>query len=210
MQRERRPGSRNFHQLASLRVEMLARQSRRHADADYRRKIGLGVLQCRVIGIVGSQGPLTFRELCAGTDIEKTYASRLVAKLAALGLLRKSSESDERAFVIAVTTAGRRAYDRIYRIAQARNERWLAALSPEQRETFFDCLDILASASRKLTAGARPGSDATRGVRRDARWRPAGKAGREVKQPDARSKRSKPGNAPVWRKQKTYRQQSGG
>jgi DNA-binding MarR family transcriptional regulator len=201
MQRERRPHARNFQQLASLRVELLARQSRRHADADYRRKIGLGVLQCRVIGMVGSQGPLTLRELCAGADIEKTYASRLVAKLAALGLLRKSSESDQRSFVIAVTKAGRRAYDRIYRIAQARNERWLAVLSLEQRGTFFDCLDILASASRKLTAGSRPSPPATH----DARKRRASKSGREVKQPDARSKRSKVGNAPVWPKQRTYR-----
>src|SRR5262249_28532111 len=131
MQRERSLNSRNFHQLASLRVELLARQSRRHADADYRRTIGLGVLQCRVIGMVGSQGPLSLRELCAGADIEKTYASRLVAKLAAQGLLKKSRETDQRSFVIDLTKAGQRRYERIYRIAQARNERWLAALSQD-------------------------------------------------------------------------------
>src|SRR5437763_14971773 len=106
MQRERWPHARNFHQLASLRVELLARQSRRHADADYRRKIGLGGLHCRVIGILGSQGQLTLRELCAGTDVEKTYASRLVAKLAALGAIEKLSDrAGPRAVVIALTTA---------------------------------------------------------------------------------------------------------
>jgi DNA-binding MarR family transcriptional regulator len=205
MQRERRPHSRNFHQLASLRVELLARQSRRHADADYRRKIGLGVLQCRVIGMVGSQGPLTLRELCVGTDIEKTYASRLVAKLAALGLIKKLPDpSDQRSFVIAVTTAGRRTYDRIYRIAQARNESWLAALSPEQRETFFDCLDILASASRKLTGGSRPDSGSSHG-RRHARTRSVGKVGRDIKLPEARSQHLVNGLEPPSRKQKVYR-----
>jgi DNA-binding MarR family transcriptional regulator len=199
VQHVRRPDSRNFHQLASLRVELLARQSRRHADADYRRTIGLGVLQCRVIGMVGSQGPLTLRELCAGSDIEKTYASRVVAKLTELGLVRKSADpADQRSFVIAVTTAGQRAYDRIYRIAQARNERWLAALSQEQRETFFDCLDILASASRKLIAGARTSSTAARG-RDNARTRPAGKPA------GARSKRSSIEHASAKRKQRTYR-----
>jgi DNA-binding MarR family transcriptional regulator len=197
MQRGRQPDSRNFRQLASLRVELLARQSRRHADADYRRKIGLGVLQCRIIGIVGSQGPLTFRELCAGTDIEKTYASRLVAKLTAFGLLRKLPDAaDQRSFVIAVTTAGRRAYDRIYRIAQERNESWLAALSREQRETFFACLDILALASRKLTAGARPSSGTVRGARHGAPKRPAGTVGRPVKQANATSTRSNVATAP--------------
>jgi DNA-binding MarR family transcriptional regulator len=206
MQRGRRPGSRNFHQLASLRVEMLARQSRRHADADYRRKIGLGVLQCRVIGIVGSQGPLTFRELCVGTDIEKTYASRLVAKLAALGLIRKSPDaSDQRSFVIAVTKAGRRAYNRIYRIAQARNESWLAALSSDQRETFFDCLDILASVSRKLTAGPRASSASLRGGTRDIRRCPAGKVGQEGEPSGARSRRTEGENAPAWPTRRAYR-----
>jgi len=185
MPRERSTHSRNFYQLASLRVELLARQSRRHADADYRRKIGLGVLQCRVIGMIGSQGPLGLRELCAGADIEKTYASRLVAKLADLGLLRKSPESDQRSFVIALTKAGQRAYERIYRLARARNESWLAALSPEQRETFFDCLDILASASRKLTAGARPTAASSRG-RRDSRAYPASK----IKKADAPAART--------------------
>jgi DNA-binding MarR family transcriptional regulator len=200
MPRERRSDSRNFHQLASLRVELLARQSRRHADADYRRKIGLGVLQCRVIGMVGSQGPLNLRELCAGTDIEKTYASRLVAKLATQGLLKKSPEADQRSFVVALTQAGQRAYERIYRIAQARNERWLAALSPEQRRTFFHCLDILASASRKLTAGARPILSASHG-RSNGRAHMASK----IEMADARSIRFGIAGAPASRKQKIYR-----
>lgn len=156
--RERRPGSRNFHQLASLRLETLARQSKRYADADYRRKMGLGVLQCRVIGIVGSQGTLTFRGLCIRTEIEKSYASRLVANLVDLGFLRRSCDSsDQRSFVVALTAAGRRAYNQIYRIAVQRTDTWLAALSPEQREMFFACIDILERESRKHIAQSRHG-----------------------------------------------------
>lgn len=166
MRHKRNSASRNFHQLASLRVEMLARHSQRYADADFRRKTGLGVLQCRVVGIVGSQGPLSLRELCIGTDIEKTYASRLVAKLTDVELLKKSFDSlDQRSFVIALTKAGRCTYNLIYRIALQRNENWLAALSPEQRETFFNCLDILERASRKLIAGSQPSPTSSRGAR---------------------------------------------
>ena len=156
VQRKRRAGSRNFHQLASLRLETLARQSKRYADADYRRKMGLGVLQCRVIGMVGSQGALTFGELCIGTEIDKSYASRLVANLVDLGFLRRSSDrSDQRSFVVALTAAGRRAYNQIYRIALQRNDTWLAALSPEQCEIFFACIDILERESRKHIAQSR-------------------------------------------------------
>jgi DNA-binding MarR family transcriptional regulator len=155
MQRKRNPTARNFHLLASLRVEILARHSQRYADADFRYRIGLGALQCRIIGLVGSQGPLDLRRLCVETDMEKTYASRLVAKLAGLGLLQKSSDPrDQRSFTIALTRAGRRTYDRIFRIAFQRNESWLAALSPDQRKNFFACLDILDRASRRLAGSA--------------------------------------------------------
>jgi DNA-binding MarR family transcriptional regulator len=165
MLRKRNPTARNFHLLASLRVEILARHSQRYADADFRRKIGLGALQCRIIGLVGSQGPLDLRRLCVETDMEKTYASRLVAKLAGLGLLKKSSDPrDQRSFAIALTRAGRRTYDRIFRIAFERNEGWLAVLSPDQRHSFFECLDILDRASRRLA-----GSAATSAPARNAR-----------------------------------------
>jgi DNA-binding MarR family transcriptional regulator len=165
MQRKRNPTARNFHLLASLRVEILARHSQRYADADFRRRIGLGALQCRIIGLVGSQGPLDLRRLCVETDMEKTYASRLVGKLAALGLLKKSSDPrDERSFTIALTRAGRRTYDRIFRIAFERNASWLAVLSPDQRHSFFECLDILDRASRRLAGPA-----ATSGPSRSAR-----------------------------------------
>ena len=159
MPRKRNPTARNFHLLASLRVEILARHSQRYADADFRRRIGLGALQCRIIGLVGSQGPLDLRRLCVETDMEKTYASRLVAKLAGLGLVKKSSDPrDQRSFTIALTPAGRRTYDRIFRIAFERNESWLAVLSPDQRASFFECLDILDRATRRLAGStAKPG-----------------------------------------------------
>jgi DNA-binding MarR family transcriptional regulator len=193
MQRKRAPASRNFHQLASLRVEMLARLSRRYADADFRRKTGLGVLQCRIIGVVGSQGPLSLRDLCGAADIEKTYASRLAAKLTGLGLLRKFSDSsDQRSFVIALTEVGRRLYDRIYRIALQRNETWLAALSAEQRETFFNCIDILERTSNRLIAGSRPST--SRGARHQTGKQTARNLNRGTKTSAAASSRARRGN----------------
>ena len=167
MSKQRRRSALDFPRLASLRVEILARQARRHADLDYRRTIGLSVLQCRLIGIVGSQGPLNLRELCLGIDVDKPYASRLVADLTKLGFLQKlPDQTDQRSFAVALTGKGRQTYNRIYRIAWQRNERWLDALLPQQRETFFECLDILELALRKriatsqnrsgLPAGASP------------------------------------------------------
>ena len=173
--RDRRPDARDFHQLASTRLDTLARQSRRYADADYRRKLGLSGLQCRIIGIVGSRSGLAFRELCVGADIEKGYASRLVASLVDQGVLRRSNaSSDPRSFLVALTTAGRRLYNRIYRIAVQRNDTWLAALSGEQRQTFFDCIDILARESKKLVVKSRQRAGPPRARARSRRARLTG------------------------------------
>jgi DNA-binding MarR family transcriptional regulator len=163
----RNPGSHDFPLFASLRLETLARQSRRYADLDYRRKIGFGVLQCRMIAVVGAQGPIKFRELCRRVDVEKSQASRLVAELVTRGLVRKAADpSDQRSILLKLSRAGRRTYDQIYQIGAERNARWLMALTPEQRKVFLVCLDRLDLETRKLAAkslGKR--SEAPRGAR---------------------------------------------
>ena len=149
----RNPGSHDFPLFASLRLETLARQSRRYADLDYRRKIGFGVLQCRMIAVVGSQGPIKFRELCRRVDVEKSQASRLVAELVTRGLVRKAADpSDQRSILLKLSRAGRRTYDQVYRIGAERNARWLMALTPDQRKVFLVCLDRLDLETRKLAA----------------------------------------------------------
>ena len=193
--RDRRSGARDFHQLASTRLDTLARQSRRYADADYRRKLGLSVLQCRIIGIVGSQNALVFRELYVGTDIEKGYASRLVANLVDQGILRRANaSSDPRSFLIALTAAGRHLYNRIYRIAVQRNDTWLAALSREQRETFLDCIDILARESKKLVVKSRQSVEPPKVIARSRQARLAG-SGRTIKDSTLKSKHKAGRNA---------------
>jgi DNA-binding MarR family transcriptional regulator len=192
--RERRPDARDFHQLASTRLDTLARQSRRYADADYRRKLGLGVLQCRIIGVVGSQNALAFRELCVVTDIEKGYASRLVTSLVDQGILRRTNaSSDPRSFLVALTAAGRRLYNRIYHIAVQRNDTWLAALSLEQRQTFFECIDVLARESKKLVVKSRQSVEPGAAPRRDRARRMS--ASRNIKGAKPKPKRKAARNA---------------
>ena len=147
----RNPGSHDFPLFASMRLETLARQSRRYADLDYRRKIGFGVLQCRMMAVVGSNGPIKFSELCRRVDVEKSRASRLIADLVTRGLMHKQADpSDQRSILLKLSRAGRHAYDRIYQIGAERNARWLAALTPDQRKVFLVCLDRLELETRKL------------------------------------------------------------
>lgn len=169
--------SSGFQRLVSLRLDVLARLSDRHADIDYRRNVGLSLLQCRVLGVVGSHGEMTFQSAYRETGIEKSHASRIVASLISVGLLKKTSDpDDQRSIILGVTRRGAKVHKQVLRLGVDRNNRWLEPLSAEQREMFLDCIDLLTQQARKLAArtqssigGARPkgGSRAdTRGSNR--------------------------------------------
>lgn len=147
--------SRSFQKFASLRLDLLARVSQRHADRDYRERLGLGLLQCRMIGLVGSQGPMTFKALCKATEVEKSHASRLVAGLTERGIFQTTSApADQRSVIIALSAYGKKIHEQVYRLASERNERWLRVLSEEQRGVFFACMDALMQEARKLSVRA--------------------------------------------------------
>jgi hypothetical protein len=122
--------------------------------------------------------------------------SQLVAKLAALGLLRKSSGRT------ALIRDRRRKPD-CARGASivSRSATSVSAVSAEQRGTFR-----LPRHSRvgveKTDTGSRPKPTAPRRSRRGQQIWSRGQ------QPDARSKRSKVGNAPVWRNKEPTDKQS--
>ncbi len=140
-----------FQKLASFRLDLLARLSERHADVTYRRKVGLGILQCRVLGIVGSNGEMSFKAICRETGIEKSHASRIVASLIELGLFHKAADpSDQRSIILKPTASGRKTHKQVLLIALERNDRWLEALSAEQRDVFLHCMDLLTQQARKL------------------------------------------------------------
>ena len=152
-----------FQKLASFRLDLLARLSQRHADVDYRRKVGLSLLQCRVLGIVGSQGEMTFKNICRETGIEKSHASRVVASLIELELFHKASDpNDQRSIVLRPTARGRKVHKQVLLVALERNDRWLETLSAEQRDLFLSCIDLLTQQARKLAVRMKFSGSATR------------------------------------------------
>jgi DNA-binding MarR family transcriptional regulator len=141
----------------SFRLHTLAKTVDQHAEASHRRENGLGLLECRVIGVVGAHGPLSFKALCERAELEKSNASRLVARLIEQGFIeRQEDPNDQRSFFIVPTAAGRRLRREIHRNAQARNEAWLSVLSAPQREQFSACLALLQAQARAMLQGASP------------------------------------------------------
>ena len=150
---------------------MLARLSERFYEQFYRREFGLPLLECRIIGITGGFGQVSFKRACEEANLDKSHASRLVAHLIKRGLVQKvSNPSDQRSVMLSLTRRGRDTHRALHTAADDLCSRWLSVLSAEQRRTFETCLVILIEQIRVMTEGKgdhRPCAQARRTRRRD-------------------------------------------
>lgn len=140
-----------FQALASYRLHQLSTLSERLIGMRYRDKFGLRMMEVGILILVGGVGPLSFKTAYTKTNLEKSNASRLTAQLLDKGLLEKREDpADQRSFYLALTPEGEKLYQELYLDAAARNKQWVSVLSPKQRATFLECLDVLTQHTRKL------------------------------------------------------------
>lgn len=145
-----------FRTLATFRLHVLARLSERFYEQYYRRAFGLPLLECRLIGITGGFGQVSFKRACEEANLDKSHASRLVNHLIKRGLVQKvSNPADQRSVMLSLTRAGRETHHALHAAADALCNRWLAVLSAEQQRTFETCLVILAEQIRVMTEEER-------------------------------------------------------
>lgn len=147
----------SFRSFPSYRLHLLSSLSEQHAESVYRQRHGLKLIECRVIGVTGGYGEVTLKELCRDAHLEKSFASRLINRLAARGLLEKTgSEQDQRSIRITLTEEGRRVHGATYATARELNETWVAALSPTERDLLLPLLARLTDQVRAMAAGSLP------------------------------------------------------
>ncbi len=148
-----------FRTLASFRLHVLARLSERFYEQYYRRAFGLPLLECRLIGITGGFGQVSFKRACEEANLDKSHASRLVNHLIKRGLVQKvSNPADQRSVMLSLTRAGRETHRALHAAADDLCSRWLAVLSAEQQRIFETCLVILIEQIRVMTEEERGGT----------------------------------------------------
>ena len=158
-----------FADLMSFRLHTLAKLVDQHAEASHRAESGLGLLECRIVGVVGAHAPISFKALCELAELEKSNASRLVARMIEQGWIeRQDDPADQRSFFLLPTAAGRRLRQAIHRNAQRRNERWLSVLSERQRMTLSTCLELLQTQARAMLNGGVDVDASTAALPREA------------------------------------------
>ena len=148
-------GLKTFRTLPTFRLHVLARVSERFFEQFYQREFGLSLLECRMIGITGDFGQLSFKRLCETANLDKSHASRLIDKLIARRLLAKVNHpSDQRSVMLGLTTSGRQCHRALHASARAMADRWLSALSRDARRVFQDSLVKLVEEMRVMSEEA--------------------------------------------------------
>jgi DNA-binding MarR family transcriptional regulator len=143
---------RTFRTLPTFRLHVLARVSERFFEQHYQREFGLSLLECRMIGITGDFGQLSFKRLCETANLDKSHASRLIDKLIARKLLHKVNHpSDQRSVMLGLTPTGRQCHRALHAAARGLADQWFSALSRDARRVFQDSLVKLVEQMRVMT-----------------------------------------------------------
>ena len=124
----------------------------------YSERFGLSVPEWRVMAVLGQASWLSAGEVARRTEMDKVQVSRAVASLVRSRRVQKQSDSvDGRVTRLALTAKGRAIYDEIVPQALELEERFLAALAPNERATFDGLIEKLSLESCRLY-GANNGS----------------------------------------------------
>ena len=116
---------------------------------------GLTPTQASVLAVVAWQGPLGMTELAEIEGLNATMLSRVVGKLAAEGLLRRTpNPADQRAVVVEGTPRGQEVSLRIRARRTETVTKILAGLAPEVATTLLAALPALEALA---DAGTRAG-----------------------------------------------------
>ena len=122
----------------------------------YRKRFGINVTEWRVLASLALYAPMTANDICQLTRTDKAPVSRGVAGLMEAGLVRREVDpKDKRRILLALTPKGRQTHDRILPVALEREDRLLAALTPEEIDEFRRILKKLRRQAATLD-GHRP------------------------------------------------------
>jgi DNA-binding MarR family transcriptional regulator len=123
---------------------LLGRISRGIASAAsilYRKRLGIGINDSRIVIVLGRRPRITAKELSEDTSLNKSVISRSLSTLRSKGVVKIADNDGRRE--VELTAAGRTLHDRISRVALEREDLMLKGFSPKEREVLLGYLHRL-------------------------------------------------------------------
>lgn len=122
----------------------------------YSDRFGLSVAGWRIMAVLGSQAPLSSRELSAKLAMDPVAISRAVDQLVVAKLVsRRTDPKDRRRHQLRLTAEGRAAFDEIAPLALGIERAILGELAPHDREALLRIVGTLAERSAEILSEKR-------------------------------------------------------
>jgi len=116
------------------RVQILANKMILWSARTYARKFNVGVQEWRVLSILTREGKGTAKLICNLSLMDKGNVSRAVKKLVKDNCLEERPDAnDKRSTLLFLTPKGVELYKRIKQLSDAREKKFMAALSASER-----------------------------------------------------------------------------
>jgi len=155
---------RNIKELFVHRLSILANVIGRVAALENHRRFGCSLLDWRLIGLLAQAAPKSLNQLAREANLEKSQASRAVAKLIDAGLVERGADaSDGRGVQLKLSAKGRQLYARMLPASVERSEAILAALDTHERAALEKTLEKLTRRVLDMLAEERARQASARG-----------------------------------------------
>jgi len=146
------------------RLSVLSNTVSRTIARIYAHRFELAVADWRVMAVLGQQAPLSAREVCALTAMDKVRVSRAVGRLIARKLVeRATSDRDRRVSVLSLSAAGQSIYREVVPLALDAEANLLKGLSKQEQSQLDRLLDKLRDCAREFEDADPDGNPATDG-----------------------------------------------
>jgi DNA-binding MarR family transcriptional regulator len=153
--RRRAPARLALDRFLPYRLSILSNRVSGAIARVYASRFGLALAEWRVMAVLGQGRALSAGGVGRRTLMDKVAVSRAVARLLALGLVRRRvAAEDRRRTELRLTAAGERVYAAVLPVARATEAALLASLDMDERRALDALLTKLQARAAALDAAA--------------------------------------------------------
>ncbi len=135
-----------LEQFLPYRLSVLTNTVSRTLAREYAERFDIGVLEWRVMAVVGRFAPISANDVCERTAMDKVAVSRAVRALLARNLLlRRADPGDGRRSLLRLSARGRDIHDMIVPLAEQLESDLLSSLTDSEQVQFDGLLQKLAN-----------------------------------------------------------------
>ena len=147
-------------QFITWRLHLLAKLADQGAAALYATRFDLSLREWRSMAVIGCFAPMALGRVAEMANLDRGHGSRAIDALVQRGLVsRTRSKADKRGWVVALTPAGRKMFNKVYPVGEARNARLLDCLTAAEYKAVTSALDKMIDAVRAMNDEQAAGHD---------------------------------------------------